>query len=108
LRLSLLQTPYRSSNVTITKQPQVGPTGGGKTTCYRALQRALTESRKEGHPSDKYQTVHTHVLNPKCIKMGELYGEYNLLTNEWTDGLVSFGFGFSHWEVVVAWVWVSS
>jgi hypothetical protein len=34
------------------------------------------------------QTIRAHVLNPKCIKMGELYGEYNLLTNEWTDGLV--------------------
>ncbi len=29
------------------------------------------------------------MFNPKCIKMGELYGEYNLLTNEWTDGLGS-------------------
>jgi dynein heavy chain len=33
--------------------------------------------------------IHTYRLNPKCIKMGELYGEYNLLTNEWTDGLAS-------------------
>jgi dynein heavy chain len=29
------------------------------------------------------------VLNPKAIRMGELYGEYNPLTNEWADGLVS-------------------
>lgn len=35
------------------------------------------------------QAVHTAVLNPKAIKMGELYGEYNLLTNEWHDGLAS-------------------
>lgn len=35
------------------------------------------------------QVIHTYRLNPKCIKMGELYGEYNLLTNEWTDGLAS-------------------
>jgi len=33
--------------------------------------------------------VHTAVLNPKSIKMGELYGEYNVLTNEWQDGLAS-------------------
>lgn len=33
--------------------------------------------------------THTYTLNPKCINMGELYGEYNLLTNEWTDGLAS-------------------
>jgi dynein heavy chain len=35
------------------------------------------------------QVIHTYRLNPKCIKMGELYGEYNLLTNAWTDGLAS-------------------
>jgi dynein heavy chain len=35
------------------------------------------------------QVTHAYTLNPKCINMGELYGEYNLLTNEWTDGLAS-------------------
>ena len=32
------------------------------------------------------QLVHTYVFNPKCITMGELYGEFNALTQEWTDG----------------------
>ena len=67
----------------------VGPTGGGKTTVYETLQRALTKLRKNNHPNDVYQSIHTYVFNPKCIKMGELYGEYNLMTNEWTDGLGS-------------------
>jgi dynein heavy chain len=35
------------------------------------------------------QPVHTAVLNPKAVKMGELYGEYNIMTNEWHDGLAS-------------------
>jgi dynein heavy chain len=67
----------------------VGPTGGGKTTCYQMLKAALSKLREAKHPNQEYQTVHTFVLNPKCIKMGELYGEYNLQTNEWTDGLGS-------------------
>ncbi|GFR44385.1 hypothetical protein Agub_g5605 [Astrephomene gubernaculifera] len=68
----------------------VGPTGGGKTECYRTLQGATTRLRTEvKHPSDTYQVTHTYTFNPKCIKMGELYGEYNLLTNEWSDGLGS-------------------
>jgi dynein heavy chain len=41
------------------------------------------------HPSDRFQVTHTYTFNPKCIKMGELYGEYNKLTNEWSDGLGS-------------------
>jgi dynein heavy chain len=67
----------------------VGPTGGGKTTVYRMLQSALTKLRRNGHENDNFQVIHTYVFNPKCIKMGELYGEYNLMTNEWTDGLGS-------------------
>jgi dynein heavy chain len=67
----------------------VGPTGGGKTQIYNALQGACGRLRAEDCADESYQEVHTYVLNPKCIKMGELYGEYNLLTNEWTDGLAS-------------------
>lgn len=36
-----------------------------------------------------YVPVHTHVLNPKSITMGELYGEVNKLTLEWRDGLMA-------------------
>lgn len=28
-------------------------------------------------------------LNPKALSLGELYGEYDLNTNEWTDGVLS-------------------
>ena len=67
----------------------VGPTGGGKTTVYQSLQGALTKLFNDGVKNEKYQVTHCYAFNPKCIKMGELYGEYNLMTNEWTDGLGS-------------------
>ncbi len=67
----------------------VGPTGGGKTCCYQMLKASMTRLRVVGHPNQAFQVTHSFVLNPKCIKMGELYGEYNLMTNEWTDGLGS-------------------
>ena len=38
---------------------------------------------------ERFQTTRVDVLNPKCIRMGELYGEYSLLTSEWSDGLAS-------------------
>jgi len=36
-----------------------------------------------------YYPVEQYRLNPKSVTRGELFGYTNLLTNEWTDGLVS-------------------
>eukprot|EP01138_Halocafeteria_seosinensis_P006356 gb/GECG01006497.1/.p1 GENE.gb/GECG01006497.1/~~gb/GECG01006497.1/.p1 ORF type:complete len:3153 (+),score=416.35 gb/GECG01006497.1/:1-9459(+) len=67
----------------------VGPTGAGKTTCYRVLQAAMTALRQAGNPNPDFQEVYSWVLNPKSITMGELYGEMNEVTQEWSDGLAS-------------------
>ncbi|KAL7998900.1 putative AAA+ ATPase domain, dynein heavy chain region D6 P-loop domain-containing protein [Plasmopara halstedii] len=67
----------------------VGPTGAGKTSCYRMLQSTMTSLRAKGSMNPIYQTVHARVLNPKCISMGELYGEFHEATQEWHDGLAS-------------------
>ena len=67
----------------------VGPTGAGKTRCYETLGAAMSRLRKAGHEDERFQEVETFVLNPKCITMGELYGEMNELTQEWVDGLAS-------------------
>jgi len=34
--------------------------------------------------------VHVSTLNPKCVTVGELYGEVNPTTMEWKDGLLSY------------------
>lgn len=34
-------------------------------------------------------TPQVYPLNPKAVSLGELYGEYDLSTNEWTDGVLS-------------------
>ncbi|KAI5607103.1 dynein heavy chain 1, axonemal, partial [Silurus asotus] len=68
----------------------VGPCGSGKTKCYEVLGAAMTAL--QGQPSVSggvYQPVQTYVLNPKSITMGQLYGEFDLLTHEWTDGILS-------------------
>ncbi|XP_032177365.1 dynein heavy chain 1, axonemal isoform X1 [Mustela erminea] len=66
----------------------VGPTGSGKSNCYRVLAAAMTSLK--GQPSisgGTYEAVSYYVLNPKSITMGQLYGEFDLLTHEWTDGI---------------------
>ena len=62
----------------------VGPTGGGKTSNYVVLYHALTALEHNG-----FYKVHTHKLNPKSIKMGQLYGDFSEMTHEWTDGILA-------------------
>ncbi|XP_049813740.1 dynein axonemal heavy chain 6 [Schistocerca nitens] len=66
----------------------VGPTGGGKTTVINVLKDTLTRLHADGVPGPVYRPVITYVLNPKSVTLGELYGEVNLLTMEWRDGLL--------------------
>jgi dynein heavy chain len=67
----------------------VGPATAGKTTCYKVLALAMNHLRAHKSKNDSYQTVEYKVLNPKAITMGELYGEYNEITQDWKDGLAS-------------------
>ncbi|KAJ3337634.1 hypothetical protein HDU93_000777, partial [Gonapodya sp. JEL0774] len=69
----------------------VGPTGGGKTSCYRVLAQSLSTLQGKIAPTgNKYEKVKVYVLNPKSITMGQLYGEFDPQTHEWTDGICAY------------------
>ena len=68
----------------------VGESGSGKSTNVKVLSKALS-TLYEDKVIDRdgfYKIVDCLVLNPKSITAGELYGEFNLQTNEWKDGIV--------------------
>ncbi|XP_053575482.1 dynein axonemal heavy chain 2 [Bombina bombina] len=65
----------------------VGRTCSGKSTTWRCLQSALSALHRSG--DSNYNIVRDCPLNPKAVSLGELYGEYDLTTNEWTDGILS-------------------
>eukprot|EP01052_Picozoa_sp_SAG31_P060752 SAG31_NODE_19897_length_589_cov_0.687755_2_plen_153_part_00 len=63
----------------------VGAPGTGKSTAQQLLRDALNALNNE---SAEYATVSLKTLNPKAISYGQLYGEFNAASHEWTDGLV--------------------
>lgn len=65
----------------------VGEAGSGKSSVSKLLQNSLTRLAKA--IPDKYVGVKTFVINPKALNLAELYGEFNINTNEWTDGILS-------------------
>jgi len=65
----------------------VGQCGSGKTTSWQVLRRAMGKLKKDNVAN--MESVKTYVVNPKALSLGELYGEYNLATREWSDGVLS-------------------
>jgi dynein heavy chain len=65
----------------------VGQTGAGKTTCWKILQAALCNLKKQG--STAHNAVRVSILNPKAITNDEMYGGIDKNTKEWTDGVLA-------------------
>ena len=68
----------------------VGEAGAGKSANVRVLAAALTQLKNDGveDRDEFYKVVDRLILNPKSITAGELYGEFNMMTGEWKDGIV--------------------
>ncbi|XP_004521647.2 dynein heavy chain 2, axonemal [Ceratitis capitata] len=65
----------------------IGNTGTAKTVTWKCLQGAFVRMNANKHPG--WEAVIVHPVNPKALNLAELYGEYNLATGEWLDGVLS-------------------
>lgn len=65
----------------------VGETGSGKSTIWKMLQATMIRLAKTS--PDYYVSVKTLPINPKSLSLAELYGEFNIATSEWVDGVLS-------------------
>ncbi|CAK9070714.1 unnamed protein product, partial [Durusdinium trenchii] len=69
----------------------VGQTVSGKTEVENVLAAALAAVAD----GENYLPVQIHKINPKSIKQGQLYGENDEGTQEWTDGILALTVRFA-------------
>jgi dynein heavy chain len=65
----------------------VGPTASAKTTTYKVLADSLGELQADSSgvvPS----VVDTFIINPKSLTIPEFYGTFDLISHEFTDGVL--------------------
>ncbi|KAG8235430.1 hypothetical protein J437_LFUL015495 [Ladona fulva] len=67
----------------------VGDPLGGKTCAYQALAEALGDLKSSKTFKMKEEVVQYKIINPKSITLGQLYGCFDPISHEWSDGVLA-------------------
>ncbi|XP_015588713.1 dynein heavy chain 3, axonemal [Cephus cinctus] len=67
----------------------VGEPLGGKTQAYQSLADSLGDlSTIRRATMREFRTIHK-IINPKAITLGQLYGSFDPVSHEWSDGVLA-------------------
>ncbi|XP_012230668.2 dynein axonemal heavy chain 3 [Linepithema humile] len=84
----------------------VGAALGGKTQAYRALAESLGDlSGIRKATMREYRTVY-RVINPKAIMLDQLYGSFDPVSHEWSDGVLANTFREFAQSIAVERKWI--
>lgn len=70
----------------------VGQPFSGKSSSIKVLAGALSDLHDQGAKGPLFDKVQLRIINPKSVTMGQLYGETDLATQEWKDGVLAVAF----------------
>jgi dynein heavy chain len=70
----------------------VGLPFAGKTSGWTVLARTLTLLHEQYPDDPLWKRVWPVVQNPKSINMGQLYGSFDAVSHEWSDGVLAINY----------------
>jgi len=70
----------------------VGMPFSGKTSAWKVLAATLGKLHAQYPEDGRWTDVVPFVMNPKSITMGQLYGCFDEVSHEWTDGVLAINY----------------